>query len=434
VHEFGMDASDGDRNSHVAAKEARAVSVRFKDERAKFGGTKDQWRPDFVSTYNLVCCDYAFSPRLKLQFLHNPLIGTAKVFLLDKFFPVASTYEEAVDHVHREYHPVFQQEQMKNDLSNLRVSYLVGKDMTVDLALVEVYKRVSSRSRMVPSAYKGEEHRVAFLRGAVTGYNWAAEPLSRIATHNLCFQQLYAELSWSLSLCRESSNSVSRDRLLSGSESVADDSADVMLQGQGQYSMRNHGVGYRAGVVQGATTAPRFDPLTIMGCFNCDDPKHTINNCPKPKNTVKAAKLRAEYLIQRKESHVLPMVSRVLWELCTQFDAHLGPAVTPEWDGSKGVNEDLAGGTSDGGNVGQEFFSALTGKQVDSESHLEAYGESGSACCVPRDCVFACPSSTDSPRRARMQSLCPPCSSCWPQRLTSLARSWTPAPSAWLLE
>jgi len=39
AHEFGIAASDGDRNSHVAAMAARDVSVRFKDERAKFGGT-----------------------------------------------------------------------------------------------------------------------------------------------------------------------------------------------------------------------------------------------------------------------------------------------------------------------------------------------------------------------------------------------------------
>jgi len=82
---------------------------------------------------------------LKLQFLHNLLTGAAKVFLLDMVLTVASTYEDAVDHVHREYHPVVQQEQMKNDLRNLRVIYLVGKGMTVDVALVEVYKRVSSR-------------------------------------------------------------------------------------------------------------------------------------------------------------------------------------------------------------------------------------------------------------------------------------------------
>ena len=79
---------------------------------------------------------------MKLKFLHNLLTGAAKVFLLGKVFPVASTYEDALDHVHRDYHLVVHQEQMRNDLSTVRVSYLVGKGMTVDLAVVKVYKRV----------------------------------------------------------------------------------------------------------------------------------------------------------------------------------------------------------------------------------------------------------------------------------------------------
>jgi len=75
----------------------------------------------------------------------------------------------------------------------------------------------------------------------------------------------------------------------------------------------------------------------------------------------------------------------VLWELYTQFDAHQDPGVTAARDGSEGANDDLAGASSAGGDVGQEFFAALTGKQVDSASHLEAYGKSGSAGFVPRD-------------------------------------------------
>jgi len=220
-HEFGIAASDSNRNSHVAAKAARGVSVRLKDERAKFGGTKDQWWAEFVSTYNLVCRDVALSPRLKVQVLQNLLTGAAKVFILDQVLPVASTNEDAGDHVHRENYPIVQKEQMKTDLGNVRVSYLVGKGMTVDVALVEVYKRVIRRSRMVPVAYKVEKHGVAFLRGAIIGFTWVAKPLSRISRHNLPNQQLYAELSSSLSLSRKSANAVARDRTVSGSGSLS---------------------------------------------------------------------------------------------------------------------------------------------------------------------------------------------------------------------
>jgi len=57
AHGPGITASYGDWNSHVAARAARDVSMRLKDERANFGGTKDQWWPGFLSTYNLVCGD-----------------------------------------------------------------------------------------------------------------------------------------------------------------------------------------------------------------------------------------------------------------------------------------------------------------------------------------------------------------------------------------
>jgi len=56
---------------------------------------------------------------LKLKFLQNVLAGVAKVSLLETFFPFANTYEDAVNRVDREYHPVVQKEPMKNDLSNL---------------------------------------------------------------------------------------------------------------------------------------------------------------------------------------------------------------------------------------------------------------------------------------------------------------------------
>jgi len=43
----------------MTAKASRDVSVRFKDARANFGGTKDQWWPDFLSQH------YPCLPRLR---------------------------------------------------------------------------------------------------------------------------------------------------------------------------------------------------------------------------------------------------------------------------------------------------------------------------------------------------------------------------------
>lgn len=34
-------------------------------------------------------------------------------------------------------------------------------------------------------------------------------------------------------------------------------------------------------------TASRFNPLSLMGCFNCDKPDHAAKDCPAPHNGAK---------------------------------------------------------------------------------------------------------------------------------------------------
>lgn len=70
----------------------------------------------------------------------------------------------------------------------------VSKGMTEQEALVETYRTVAKASKLLPPSHPGEAHRVNYLRGAVVGYFWAREPLSRIPTARLVFQQLYGEL------------------------------------------------------------------------------------------------------------------------------------------------------------------------------------------------------------------------------------------------
>eukprot|EP00170_Pyropia_yezoensis_P002014 contig_8608_g2018 len=55
-----------------------------------------------------------------------------------------------------------------------------------------------------------------------------------------------------------------------------------------------------------------------MRCFNCDDPKHTINDCPLPHDVARAALKRLEYLSKRKAGR--DATSQVLFELCTQMN------------------------------------------------------------------------------------------------------------------
>eukprot|EP00171_Calliarthron_tuberculosum_P021509 IDg21509t1 len=65
----------------------------------------------------------------------------------------------------------------------------------------------------------------------------------------------------------------------------------------------------------------KFDPLTVMRCFNCDDPNHTIKKCPKPIDITKAARKKIEYYSRKtgnsRNAHI------VLFQLCNQLDEML---------------------------------------------------------------------------------------------------------------
>lgn len=96
-----------------------------------------------------------------------------------------------------------------------------------------------------------------------------------------------------------------------------DDVAGVLYQSQGRYLNKHVGLRTRKppswnnnGRSKTAT------PLELMGCFNCDDPNHTLNNCTKPINVAKAAQRRLEYYFKKKKVSA----HQVLYELCSQLD------------------------------------------------------------------------------------------------------------------
>ena len=62
----------------------------------------------------------------------------------------------------------------------------------------------------------------------------------------------------------------------------------------------------------------KFDPLSVMRCFNCDDPSPTIRKCLTPVNAVRAAQRKLEYYAKKKAGR--PVAYVVLFELCQQVD------------------------------------------------------------------------------------------------------------------
>lgn len=232
---------------------------------------------------------------------------------------------------------------MKNYLNGLRMGKFSGEGLDESKALEKVYKLITKLSPQVPQSHRGPAHKVEFLCNETVGLSWATEPLSRIATHSLYFQQIYGELEAALHLKNEAKVAVMRDSITNGRKKRGSDVnivPGIMFQGQGKYLNRHKNVGDRRKIDgaqnQSWSGTERFDPLIIMGCFNCDDPNHMVSKCPKKNDVTKAAERKMEYYAKKtgdkRNVHV------VLFELWNQIDSpnHLENACA-----ESGENENL---------------------------------------------------------------------------------------------
>lgn len=330
---------------------AHNVAMRFRDQAAKFSGNLGESWSEYVAEYQQVARDYELNATQKLQYLHNVLRGDAKRFFLDRVHGTAATFAQAVDMVSAEYNSIVRQDRVKNYLSSLRLSSFVKDGTDTTAALEKTYKTISKLAPQVPRSHHGESYKVEFLRNAVVGNSWATEPLSRIATHSLTFQQLYGELEAALHLHIEARLAVMRDDITHGAATPEDKVPGILFAGQGRYMRRNKDIGKRH-AAKGASGAQRFDPLSLMGCFNCDDRSHSLGDCPHPVNAIKAAKRKLEYYAKKRAAQ--PVASAVLYQLCSQLDA---AGVTG--DGGDDVKADESDESCGGAKDDVDIFEAL---------------------------------------------------------------------------
>lgn len=73
-----------------------------------------------------------------------------------------------------------------------------------------------------------------FFRNPVIGYKWSRKPLSRVATDNLSFQQLYSELEVALQLENEARLIFLRDKATKSLIEPLDSAVGVNFLGQGR--------------------------------------------------------------------------------------------------------------------------------------------------------------------------------------------------------
>lgn len=293
---------------------AHRVSLCFKDNQAKFSGDGKECLDDYVAEYDLVGRAYRLSQDQKLRFFHNLLRGDAERFYLAEVEPTVKSYQEAVARIRAEYHSAVHQNQTQNVLESLRMATFVSEGMSEQDALAKTYKTVANTSKLLPASHMGDVHPVRYLKGAVVGYAWASEPLSQIPTSALGFQQLYGELQSALFMSNEAKRVVLQDSVTGVTPASGSYTAlDVLYGGQRWYAKTPKGSGDRAA----SKAVARFNPLSLMGCFNCDKPDHAAKDCPAPFDVAKRDARRREYQLKRNAKRAA--IADVLYELCGQL-------------------------------------------------------------------------------------------------------------------
>lgn len=163
----------------------------------------------------------------------------------------------------------------------------------------------------------------------------------------MSFQQLYSELESDLQLHYNGKVAHAKDAAIDGMSMTPDMiatqlpkvlSAKVMYQRQGMYAHPKRNLGdycpssrSRSGPRGGADGSPRssgskssaqLDPLSLAGCFNCDHPGHTMQDCHEKIDTKRAALRKLEYFRKKHRGH--NVAATVLYQLCQQLDAMVG--------------------------------------------------------------------------------------------------------------
>lgn len=137
------------------------------------------------------------------QFFHNLLSKDALRFYMAVVVPNAITFQQAVNMIGLKYNSPVRQTQVKNYLLSLRISGFTETGLEPSKAISQVYEMILRISSQYLASHCGDPHRTEFFKTAIVACDWAREPLSRIASHNLTFQQLCGKLESELHLYNE---------------------------------------------------------------------------------------------------------------------------------------------------------------------------------------------------------------------------------------
>lgn len=102
--------------------------------------------------------------------------------------------------VGREYNSSVCKTPVKSYLNIILVSEFVSDGTKISVALVNIYELILKYSRQISDFHCGDERITKFLCWSLIGCSWSNEPLFRVTTDRLSFQQSYGDLEYMLQL------------------------------------------------------------------------------------------------------------------------------------------------------------------------------------------------------------------------------------------
>jgi hypothetical protein len=222
-----------------------------------------------------------------LQILHNMLTGEAL-----RFYSTISNSCQTLSDAHKKLEAEFmsaaRQNAARRELDSLDFPAELAKANSPIEALKSIRTTITRVKTKCPERYRGEKFRIDFLRRAIQGEPWAADPIARVDGDDHKFTQFYNNVATRLTLATQN-NTISGG---SASARIPPHSASQLhipsfygerltytLPHKRTNSERpNYSTASRGNVSRYSTT--------LRACFNCESFKHLMARCPTPRSTV----------------------------------------------------------------------------------------------------------------------------------------------------
>ncbi len=295
--------------ANTPSRVAHNMSIRFKETSSKFSGAITENWSEFLDEYMHACQDYELTQTQKLQYMYHMLKGDAKRFYNEKIRDSAANFGDACRIMCDEYRSFTRQTRIKNHLTSLRISNSISKTCSVMDALEKVHQTICKLYLQAPEAYRNETHKIEYLRHAVIGMTWAKEPLSRLASLNLSYQEFYSQLEASIQQERDEKKYLAVDKAnahITGQEATSSEELKQAIPGVLFASQARYG------------RNPKDNRNGVRTCFKCGSDKHLLRQCPQRKDFIETAAQKVQTYNKFRPN--VNNSKRVLYEICEQLE------------------------------------------------------------------------------------------------------------------